>query len=316
MSVKRKAGVAFTINTNAASNQPSTATHSSSTTLSPKELDAYKERSTATVIHIMRDASVTDVTRRLALQLFIDPELVAQFGNFWSKNLAVVGAKSMEAEICEQLAVLLCAPIRLSLTTYDDQEGWIYLFDAEEQPTFGLPMALFKSNFVALACIQRVHASSCARDSQAVFSGVEVDQLAGVMRLTRFQHNRLLENSMQRSVLAVALLESYCAAASTHDNNPQIEQPTPAPSFSEATRLVCLAAVRRLLTTRAKQANVGRGGVPQMKSEDVARMREVESLLSESARYSCDQMLVLLLKFSHAGMRRHPPAESHSLQPT
>jgi hypothetical protein len=193
---------------------------------------------------ITKDMEAIEVLQTLLLQLAADPQLHQACAAQWMAPLFRTRKTSVQRMLVQRINTLLTAPVcvELSYMTVRGRDcGTLYLF-GRELTIFGIPLDLFRTNFVALACIARLASQGHMSEGGRVFGAYRRSVANTASDWSQFSYNSIVQLQLERTPFVTAIAAHLCAVALRRDTV------SPIKTHWRTTRMLMAAALTESLS--------------------------------------------------------------------
>lgn len=181
-------------------------------------MSEFAKNAHAGIKRVLMEMESVDVVCLLATHISTDPKLQQLIVCHWMQSICAGTDQSVQKELQLRFSSLLTEKIDLEVvaTSHNSTEAVLYLFGAELD-SFGVPVSLFRVNYIAFACISRLLADGRDNTSKLSFRSYTCSSTNTKSKWWHFSYNATFQLHFQRSAIVCSIM-AYFAATSHRAN--------------------------------------------------------------------------------------------------
>jgi hypothetical protein len=188
----------------------------------------FEKHAIADITRVMQDLESAQVVQLLAKHMSTDAKLQQQIACHWMQPICMGTDNSLQNEIQRRFSSLLVEQVHLEViaTSHNDTTAVLYLF-GDSLDVFGIPISLFRVNYIAFACILRLLGDGRENTKNLSFRSYTCSSTNNKSKWSQFSFNNTFQLHLNRSAFIGSILAYFAAtshrasltAASFHSGN-------------------------------------------------------------------------------------------------
>lgn len=174
----------------------------------------FEKRAVSDITRVASELTSAEVVKLLAKYLSTDPKLQQQIACHWMQPICMGSDNSLQSEIQRRFSSLLVEQVYLELitTSHNDTTAVLYIF-GDALDVFGIPISLFRVNYIAFACILRLISDGFENANSLSFRTYTCSSTKNKSKWSQFAFNNTFQLHFNRPAFIGSIM-AYFAATS------------------------------------------------------------------------------------------------------